>query len=132
MREIEIVKIAEIFRTVNKPHIMYEETPRTKFYVKKLIDFVNDNYTNYQAIKSMGIIRQPYLDSLNYLKRSKLTGIPDGDPIIGKPFTINNSSWHTSAVVDIISNDLFITKNSVYLLYDKSIDRDNKLRELGI
>ena len=34
--------------------------------------------------------------------------------------------------VDVISDNLFITKNSVYLLYDKSVDRDNKLKELGI
>lgn len=132
MNKVEIIKIAEIFRSANKPHIMYEETPRTKLYVGKLIDFVNENYTNYAAIKSMGVIRQPHFDSLNYLKRTTLTGVPDGNPIVGKPFTINNSSWHTSVVVDVISDNLFITKNSVYLLYDKSVDRDNKLKELGI
>jgi hypothetical protein len=129
MDKVEIIKIAEIFRTTNTPHIMYEETPRTKLYVKKLIDFVNENYTNYKAIKSMGVIRQPHM---NYLKRTILTGVPDGDPIIGKPFTLNNSSWHTSVVTDIISDELIITKNSVYLLYNKSMDRDNKLKELGI
>ena len=41
-------------------------------------------------------------------------------------------SWSTTVVVNIINDDIIITKNSIYAIHDVSKMRDKKLKDLGI
>src|ERR1035437_2771630 len=100
------------------------------YYISVLRDSVKDRYI---LMKTKGIVRQPNLNGDWFNTPSMpVIGVSDGDPIIGSAFTINNSHWHTSSVLEIIEEDIFITKNSVYLIYNKSKERDKKLKNLGI
>lgn len=65
-------------------------------------------------------------------KNKTLVGISDGDAIPGKPYTINNSSWHTSTVEDIIEDSILVTKNSIYAIHNLSKIRDKKINDLGL
>lgn len=124
MKKIEIIKIAEIIgRFSGKPQISYEITDKTKHGISQLISYIRSNWDDYTLIESSSI-RQP-------MNRT-IFGYPDGDPVVGKSFTINGGSWWTSEVTDIVNQNIIITRNSVYFLYDKSIERNNKLMELGI
>lgn len=70
---------------------------------------------------------------ISWLEKNKtLIGKCDGNPIVGKPYTINNSSWHTSTVEDIIEESVLITKNSIYAIHNLSKIRDKKINDLGL
>lgn len=133
--EVQIIKIGQILGSINGglPTLMVDEnTDISKYYVDILRENVKDTYI---IMRTTGIITQPSFSNYNTfagITKNPLVGISDGPPIIGQSYTINNSSWHTSSVIDIIDGNLLVTKNSVYLIYNKSEERDKKLNILGI
>ncbi len=133
--EVHIIKIGEIIGPIGerKAYLMVDEDDDiNKYYVNIVREHFKDTH---MIMKSSGIIRQPTWSSYNTfvgMTERPVIGIPDGEPIIGKSFTINNSSWHTSEVKKIIENDILVTRNSVYLLYNKSNHRDRIIKDLGV
>ena len=135
--KVEIIKIGEILKQINekKPMMMIsdDDDPIIAHYIAILVE--SNIQDKFNILKTKGIIR-PTGDTFNrYLTRTDskhITGTPDGPPMVGQAFTINNSSWHTSMVKEIIDGNILITKNSVYVLHDLSSMRDKKLIDLGI
>jgi len=152
--EVHIIKIGEIIGPIGerKAYLMVDEDDDiNKYYVNIVREHFKDTHMimkssgiirqptwssyTHMIMKSSGIIRQPTWSSYNTfvgMTERPVIGIPDGEPIIGKSFTINNSSWHTSEVKKIIENDILVTRNSVYLLYNKSNHRDRIIKDLGV
>lgn len=136
MQKVEVIKIGEILRLNQKvPLIMIikESNPIESHYINKLKNAIGDRYN---ILNTDGIIRPSgsnFVSSKILSDSSKnIYGVSDGDPIVGRAYTINNSLWHTSKIEEVIDTDLFITKNSVYALYNKSNMRENTLRDIGI
>jgi hypothetical protein len=84
------------------------------------------------------ILKKRCGDDYSYLKTEKFIIEDshvqkfDSDPEVGKTFTINNGSWQTSTVTRIVSDSVFITKNSVYAIHEVDKLRHQKLNDLGI
>jgi len=88
--------------------------------ISDYINFLKENNpTDYKVMATSGILTR--LWDINGKLRHK--------PEVGFPFMLG--SFHTTEITYIIG-DLFLTKNSLYLIYSKSIDRDKKLTKLGI
>lgn len=151
-KEVEILKIGSILPVMpfikgtrvydtsqfkNKQTIMvvYDGGPLFDYYVNKLKENCEDKYSFQRTAQS--IVGYPIVANVGVLKRvnqptNQLKGISDGFPIVGQPYTINNSSWHTSEVIKIIDGFIIMTKNSVYAIHNLSNIRENKLGELGL
>lgn len=136
--KVEIIKLGSILRGG-----VYEITPLIQiiskdettlnediisFYLGQLKEYVGDRYL---IMKTKGIV-----GSINFNPYVSIKGpffiINDSLPQIGQKFKCNSGNWGTSIVEEIVSDDVFITKNSVYLIYDKSKFRERKLDDLGI
>ena len=142
MEEVEILKIGSILPTFrNKPTVMvvHDAGPTFEYYVNKLKENCIEKFSFQKTAQS--IVGYPSVFTFAKFARSslvgnqpsyKLKGISDGDPIIGKPYTINNSTWHTSTVEEIIDDCVIITKNSVYAIHTTSKLRDEKLKNIGL
>lgn len=142
--EVELIKIGEIMKQPSHTLIMLadEDEPAISHYISILKEHCEKNYPDYKFMKTKGIIRSsgennywsgnPFSNPPNMVAHRHLRGTSDSSPVIGQAFTINNSSWHTSPVEIIISDNIIITKNSVYAIHDASIMRDQKLKDLGI
>jgi hypothetical protein len=125
---IEIIKIADIIRDISGNYkrtgwgkqtimIISDGDSKIEFYTSL---FIKEKSNNYNILKTTGgIVEQPFI-----------IGVCDDNPVIGKIFTINNSSWHTSKVVDIIENCVLITMNSVYAIHNNSNLRNLKLNKI--
>jgi hypothetical protein len=100
------------------------------YYVSILRENCESDYSFLKTEQS--IIGYPQLFRTSHKQSDTIKGISDGDPIIGKTYTINNGSWHTSKVEKIIDGCILITKNSVYVIHNLSDLRDNKLEKIGI
>lgn len=144
-KEVEILKIATIIPAIISKHEILEgkkERNDTIMVVSNggpifdyYISMLRENCTNYNFLKAeQSIVGTPetFRSSLLGHKPVKtLKGICDGDPIVGKIYTIDNGSWHTSTVNRIINN-IIITKNSVYAIHNISDLREKRLNDLGI
>lgn len=143
--EVEIIKIGEILRNdilKNESRFVVmtveDDDPTVNYYLSIFKDYVQSYLPNYSLLKTQGIIRgsgedRYFSGNFNGLKSHKhIRGRSDGDPIIGQSFTINNSSWHTSKVDNIIGDNIIMTKNSVYAIHNTSSMREQKLKNLGI
>ena len=131
--EVQIIKLADVITTPKSSVIMTaceDDSDIIKYYLSVL-----RKYKSNILKTGKGIVRQPSWSKFNVftgLSDDPLIGISDGDPIIGQSFTINNSSWHTSKVLEIIEDNIIVTKNSIYLIYNKSNHRDRVIRDLGL
>jgi hypothetical protein len=139
-KEVEIIKIGQIVRQPDSRFIIMtveEDDSTISHYLSILRDYASGYLPNYSLLKTQGIIRPSAEDKYGSLppwssEKKHLRGISDGDPIIGQSFTINNSSWHTSRIENIINDNILLTKNSVYAIHTLSTMRDQKLKNLGI
>ena len=148
-KEVEILKIGSILPVMpikgtrvydtsqfkNKPTVMvvHNAGPTFEYYVNKLKENCIDRFSFQKT--SQSIVGYPFVFRSSLVGNQpslELKGISDGDPIIGKPYTINNSTWHTSTVEEIIDDCVIITKNSVYAIHNISDVRDLKLNDLGL
>jgi hypothetical protein len=136
MEEVEILKIGSILPTFrNKPTVMvvHNAGPTFEYYVNKLKENCIEKFSFQKTAQSIVGYPSVFRSSLIGNQSSyELKGISDGDPIIGKPYTINNSTWHTSTVEEIIDDCVIITKNSVYAIHTISKLRDEKLKNIGL
>ena len=135
MEEVEILKIGSILPTFrNKPTVMvvHNAGPTFEYYVNKL----KENCDKYSFLKTeQSIVGYPSVFRSSLIGNQpsyELKGTSDGDPIIGKPYTINNSTWYTTTVEEIIDDCVIITKNSVYAIHTISKLRDEKLKNIGL
>ncbi len=134
---VEILKIGNILPAVSssgKKTIMIVSDGEQLFdyYVSILIQ----NCDEYSFLKtSKSIVGKPQTFR-SFLVGNRpvdtVKGLSDGDPIIGQSYTINNSSWYTSKVEQIIDDCIIITKNSVYAIHNLSDVRQKKLDDLGL
>ena len=141
MREVEVIKIGQIIPnlqpSVNKrvPTVMIldSDDPVVVHYLSIFKDYCK-YYWSVSLLKTSESIIRPSgedLYRLNMTKKSKnVKGRIDDEPQIGKSFTINNSSWHTSLVENIIDGNIIVTRNSVYALHDIGTMREQKLKTL--
>lgn len=143
-KEVEILKIGSILPLMPIKGTRVYDT--SQFRDKQTMMIVNDGSEIFDYY--IGILRKN-CNEYSFLKSAKsivgtlrsfkfnndndtLKGISDGDPQLGQPYTINNSSWYTSKVEKIIDGCVIITKNSVYAIHNVSDVRDSKLKNLGI
>lgn len=91
-------------------------------YLYKQLESINIEHHKLDTSKSNPI--ETYVKYGNYISDLK----------VGDRFTLGIinifDSWITSDVKFIINNNLFITKNSVYFIYDQAIYRDEQLKKL--
>lgn len=143
-KEVEILKIGSILPLMPIKGTRVYDT--SQFRDKQTMMIVNDggelfdyyigilrkNCNEYSFLKSAkSIVGTPRSFKFNN-DNDTLKGISDGDPQVGQPYTINNSSWYTSKVEKIIDGCVIITKNSAYAIHNVSDVRDSKLKNLGI
>lgn len=132
---IEVIKIADIIRDISVKDkqtilIISDGDSKIEFYTSL---FIKEKSNNYNILKTTGgIVGQPFPHPfLNSKERGKaIIGVCDDNPKVGKIFTINDYSWHTSKVVDIIENCVLVTMNSVYVIHNDSNLRNLKLNKI--
>jgi len=139
-KEVEILKIGSILPAMPiKGTRVYDTTQFKKQTVMIVsdggqtfdyyIDILRKKCNEYNFLKTTkSIVGKPLLKKTS----TTLKGISDGDPIIGQSYTINNSSWYTSKVENIIDDYIIITKNSIYAIHNLSDIRDKKINDLGL
>jgi hypothetical protein len=128
--KIEVIKIGNIIRDLSKigketVMIISDGDEIINFYVSIFKD--NYNKDKYNILKTSGSIVGK--SSLLYSGKP-VTGFPDDYPKIGQVFTINNGSWHTSLVIDVIEECVLITRNSIYAIHNESNMREIKLNKI--
>lgn len=138
-KEVEILKIGSVMPVLPIKRTRVYDT--SQFRDKQTIMIISDGDHLFDYY--INILRNN-CDDYNYLKTTKsivgkphtfkfddtFKGISDKDPVVGKSFTINNSSWFTSTVEKIIDGCILITKNSVYAIHNISDVRQKKLDDL--
>jgi hypothetical protein len=122
MESIEILKIGDIVAgsiyLLDVDTISDDRKLIVSIAIDSLIEEIKTDFFYKTVPKSLNIKQEPRI------------GILDGIPTVGDSITINKYTWVTSTVQYIITNNIFITKNSVYLLIDKSMLRDDKLNKI--
>jgi hypothetical protein len=125
-QEVEILKIGSIIpdftiMVINDAGSIFD------YYISILREECGGEYKYLKTHKN--IIGGPY--SYRPGKNdSRVVGKLDGELVIGMSFSIGN--WHSSVVEKIVSNNIVITKNSVYAIHSLSDFRNDKLNKLGI
>lgn len=136
MRKVEILKIGSIIpsfvgKKEGKKNIMIVRNggPIFDYYLNKLKSC--DEYNYLKSDQSIVGYSNPFIH-FKTNKKLNLIGVPDGDPIVGKTYGINDNYWYTSPIIKIIDNCVLITKNSIYAIHHISKIREDKLKQLGI
>jgi hypothetical protein len=139
-KEVEILKIGSILPAMPIKGTRVYDTAQFKKQTVMIvsdggetfdyyIDILRKKCNEYNFLKTTkSIVGKPHLRK----NSTTLKGISDGDPIIGQFYTINNSSWYTSKVENIIDDYIIITKNSIYAIHNLSDVRDKKINDLGL
>ena len=135
--QVEIIKIGSIigpnsFPFLNKGDnkIILVATDGDDTY-NYYLEIVRKNRPQYRYQKTVqSIVGYPVLNPLD--KNKTLIGKCDGIPTIGQVYTINNSTWHTSLIEEILEECVLITKNSIYAIHNQSKLRDKKITDLGL
>lgn len=149
-REVEIFKIGSILPNIiskndinegkreGKDTIMFvfNGGPIFDYYVDILKKECGDTYKYLRTDKTIVGTPDNFKSSLlGYKRKDSIKGIHIEDPKVGQIyefFSVNIGYWQTSSVVKVVTEDIFITKNSVYAIHDTSKLRDKKLNDLGI
>ena len=146
MREIKLIKIGPVNNGIRyddgKSTISYLNVNRSK------LDniYIEDNFNSIFNNSSFPFIRGEVINydytynpnniysSVDWDEETIKNGKIDDDFSIeiDGVFAFSDKHWRTSKIKYIISDNLFITFNSVYLIYDDTIVRDSKLAKLGI
>jgi hypothetical protein len=144
-KEVEILKIGSVLPVMpikgtrvydtsqfRKQTIMvvYNGGPIFDYYVNILRENCESDYAFLKTEQS--IIGYPQLFRTPHKQSDTIKGISDLDPIVGIPYTINNGSWYTSKIENIVDGCILITKNSVYVIHNLSDLRNKKINNLGL
>lgn len=144
-REVEILKIGtilngqkagfapDIFPMIGSTiMVVYNAGPVFDYYVDILRDKCGDDYKYLRT--DQAIIGKPEVykgtSSGKFEIENKLIGVINYEPMVGISF--NLGFWHTSTVMRILDESVFLTKNSVYAIHDVSLLREKRLNDLGI
>lgn len=120
--EIEIIKLGTIIS--NKTILIVNDGDSI---FNHYIDILRKNYKgDCSFLKSTKEIIGGPFNFLPGKSNKKLIGELLESPVVGNPISLG--SWYKY----IIEEDIIITKNSVYALYNQSKLRNNKLENLGI
>lgn len=151
--EVEILKIGSIVpivpiwaTTIKRTTDLYDTLPFAKptimvvcdgspifdYYVSMLKEHCDEYKFLNTAQNIVGKITTFRSSLIGNQPTDILKGISDGHPIVGKPYTLNNSGWHTSSIEKVIDDCIIITKNSVYAIHNLSKFREQKLNNIGI
>lgn len=127
--EIEVLKLGSIMTTkqangLRRLNIVCDGGPVFDFYKSLVIEHTSKLFEFYETQKMF--IGGPF--PFNNPKR--LIGKLDCKPISGQ--SLKMSSWSSSRITEVINDFIIITRNSVYVLHDISLLRDQRLTELGI
>lgn len=147
--EVEIIKIGSVVSPTPIAARVYDTSQFSRknillasdggslyeHYISLLVK--NCSSDKYNFIESQKvIIGEPWSLTVHKTKVSQLSdvlkGTSDGDPLIGKPYSISGGFWKTTEVIEVISDCVFITKNSVYAIHDIMNFRNRKIGELGV
>lgn len=133
---VEIIKIGSVMgwrksATLNDGNkicmIISDGDAIIDFYVSIYLN--NYNKEEYSILRTTAdIVGKAFINGLN--RTIPVSGIVDDNPEIGKSFTINNSSWHTSMVNEIFENCIIVTRNSIYAIHNESNMREMKLNKI--
>ena len=127
--QVEIIKIGSIIGPSSFPTILVA-TDGDELY-NYYLGILRKNRPQYRYQKTVqSIVGYPVLSPLD--KNKTLIGKSDGDPIVGQSYTIDNSTWHTSLIEEILEECVLITKNSIYAIHNQSKLRDKKITDLGL
>jgi hypothetical protein len=143
MKNVEVIKIGEVIRSIWKDGETIDLSERlimtisedinnvSFYYLSKLKEYCQSN--NISTVDGKGIVPSTGSVFSKHIRTNKnIFGIEDAPLVIDQSYTISNGAWHSSKVKSIISEYMFITKNSVYAIHDLSIMRSEKLKDLGI
>ena len=139
-KEIEILKIGTILkpsdiRGLDKKttiKVVFDAGPIFDYYVNILREECKDDYSFLKTAKSIISERFSTRVAGRVGEGHSYVGKFDDYPQVGKSFTLGNGSWSTTTVINIIDENIIITKNSIYAIHDVSKMRDKKLKDLGI
>lgn len=142
-KEIEILKIGSIisparingmYDTSIKPTAMVVHGAGSVYdhYVSILREECKNDYSFLKTDKSIILDRFSTRVAGRIGEGHSYVGKFDDHPQVGKSFTLGNGSWSTTTVINIIDENIIITKNSIYAIHDVSKMRDKKLKDLGI
>ena len=105
--------------------------PVFDYYVDILRDKCGDDYKYLRT--DQAIIGKPEVykgtSSGKFKTENKLVGVMNDEPMVGISF--NLEWWHTSTVMRILDESVFLTKNSVYAIHDVSLLREKRLNEIN-
>lgn len=149
MREVKLIKIGDILKS---GHGLYKDVS----IGQSVLSFISVNRqgidTDYLREKFDSIFECGYYPFVKGYDTSSIYdyGVFDQDNTIKNGFIDDNLqlevdsvfrfspkdgtnySWSTSKINYVISDDIFITRNSVYLIYDSILVRQDRLKKLGI
>jgi hypothetical protein len=139
-KEIEILKIGTILkpsdiRCLDKKTtlmVVFDAGPIFDYYVNILREECKDDYSFLKTAKSIISERFSTRVAGRVGEGHSYVGKFDDYPQVGKSFTLGNGSWSTTTVINVIDENIIITKNSIYAIHDVSKMRDKKLKDLGI
>jgi hypothetical protein len=145
--EVEIIKLGSILEILPMPGTRVYDTSQ---FGKKTIQVVTEagsTYDWYLDILKKNLrerynflenkIEEPLVRFSNVVAGRILTGYSrkgqfHTPPQLGKPFELDLGGWITSTVLEIIDEDIIITKNSIYAIHHPQKMRDKKIEDLGI
>jgi hypothetical protein len=136
-KEVEILKIGKVLPRVkgnNKSTIMvvFDAGSIYDYYINILREECKNDYNFLKTEKSIIADRFSTRVAGRIGEGHSYKGKFDDPPQVGESFTVNNGSWSTTPIINIIDNDIIITRNSIYAIHDVSKVRDKKLKDLGI
>lgn len=119
MKKIDLIKLGLIDDKIIQVNSKSSDN-LYNFYIEKL-----KNIPNYQVIEV-----SDFSCVGKFNMGQVVTGKPDYEPTIGESFCMNNWTFHTSGVKDIIDDIFLITRNSVWVIHDKSDVRNEILEKI--
>jgi hypothetical protein len=144
--EVEIIKLASILETLPIPGAKVYDTSQ---FGKKTIQVVTEAGSTYDWY--LDILKKKLSDCIFSERRremplerfsTRVAGVVAigysikgkfmTPPQVGQAFTLNAGTWKTSTVLEIIDEDIIITKNSIYAIHHPQKMRDKKIEDLGI
>jgi len=137
-KEVEILKIGSIISPMGNTSkkmtamVVFDAGSIYDYYINILREECKNDYNFLKTEKSIIADRFSTRVAGRIGEGHSYKGEFDDVPQVGKSFTLNNGSWSTTPIINIIDNDIIITRNSIYAIHDVSKIRDKKLKDLGI
>ena len=145
--EVEVIKLGSILDTLPIPGTrLYDSSDSGRKTIRVVTD-ASSTYEWYLDILKKNLsekfnfsenkIEEPLVRFSNVVNGVVSTGYSrkgqfHTPPEIGRPFELDFGGWRTSTVLEIIDENIIITKNSIYAIHHPQKMRDKKIQDLGI